>query len=190
MLIVMGQHKRLITLELNKDYTINLIQRNGVFSVQVNGSEMWNVKTGSTVYRNVKYYLSDPWHASAANVAKFGTFKVVSGGDTSFPGDDGTSQIQENRLVQTIDTWGPDFNIKFDMRIVKLPNGYHNILHYTTGGNANRIPALWLDSHRGRPRLYIVMGQHKKHLPLELNKDYTGSRNEGHEPKGHVVWGT
>ena len=54
----------------------------------------------------------------------------------------GTVQIQKNNLVQTLDTWGPDFNIKFDMRIVKLPTGWHNILHYTTGGNQNRIPGL------------------------------------------------
>ena len=50
--------------------------------------------------------------------------------------------IEQNNLVQTLDTWGPDFNIKFDMRIVKLPTGWHNILHYTTGGNQNRIPGL------------------------------------------------
>ena len=68
----------------------------------------------------------------------------------------GTKQIRKNNLVQPLDTWGPDFNIKFDIRIVKLPTGWHNILHYTTGGNQNRIPGLWLNSKKGRPYIHSL----------------------------------
>merc|ERR1712157_459488 len=144
----------------------------GVFYVQVNGSELWKVKTGTTTYRNVKYYMSDPWYASALDVATFGTIQVATGGDNNGirPGQ---QLIQKNNLVQTLDTWGPDFNIKFDMRIVKLPTGWHNILHYTTVGNQNRIPGLWLNSKKGRPYIHIVMGKHNKDITLEMNKDYS-----------------
>ena len=35
------------------------------------------------MYRNVKYYMSDPWYASAVNVATFGAVQVATGGDTN-----------------------------------------------------------------------------------------------------------
>merc|ERR1712174_88384 len=129
--IVMGKHNKDITLEMNKDYSINLVARKGVFYVHVNSSGLWKVKTGSMVYRNVKYYMSDPWYASAADVATFGTIQVATGDDPNGdrPHTDHHQLIRKNNLVQTLDTWGPDFNIKFHLRIVKLPTGWHNILH-------------------------------------------------------------
>ena len=75
--------------------------------------------------------MSDPWYASAVNVATFGAIQMATGGD-NVVNRPGKQLIQKNNLVQTLDTWGPDFNIKFDMRIVKLPTGWLNILHYTT----------------------------------------------------------
>merc|ERR1712157_282095 len=144
----------------------------GVFYVQVNGSELWKVQTGTTTYRNVKYYMSDPWYASALDVATFGTIQVATGGDHNGirPGQ---QLIQRNNLVQTLDTWGPDFNIKFDMRIVKLPTGWHNILHFTTGGDKVGIPGLWLLTRQGRLILKVVIGKHQKELTLDINRSFS-----------------
>ena len=85
----------------------------------------------------------------------------------------GTVQIQKNNLVQTLDTWGPDFNIKFDMRIVKLPTGWHNILHFTTGGDKVGIPGLWLLTRQGRLILKVVIGKHQKELTLDINRSFS-----------------
>ena len=165
-------------LELNKDYNVNLVQKTGVFHVIVDGSELWKAETGSTLYRNVRYYLSapsSPQH-SAKGLVNLGTIKVNSSNGVT-----PSKRIRMNRLVQTIDTWGPDFQITFDMRIVRLPMGLRNILHFTTGktigGTKEHIPALFLLNSSGIVQLEIIMGepdaQYTKFIDLELKKNYS-----------------
>ena len=58
-----------IPLELNKQYSVELVQTAGLFRVKINGKQVWQVHSGSATFRNVKYYWSDPWHHSAGEVA-------------------------------------------------------------------------------------------------------------------------
>ena len=58
-----------ITVEMNKQYSVKMVQAAGIFSVKVNGQEVWQLKSGSATFKNVKYYWSDPWHLSAGDVA-------------------------------------------------------------------------------------------------------------------------
>ena len=84
----------------------------------------------------------------------------------------GTLLIQKNNLLQTLDTWGPDFNIKFDMTIVKLPTAWHNIFHFTTGDHIS-ILGLWLLAREGKPILKVVMGKHQQEVTLGINRSYS-----------------
>ena len=68
-----------ITLEMNKQYSVKLVQVAGIFSVNVNGQQVWQVNSGSSAFRNVKYYWSDPWHRSAGEVAILSEPKIQQG---------------------------------------------------------------------------------------------------------------
>ena len=88
--------------------------------------------------------------------------------------------IRKCNLVETISNFGPDFTITFNMKITKLPYGWHNILHLTTGSNCcglgSRIPAVWLNSRNGKPFLHAPIAmtgsQIYKDITLEMNKHY------------------
>ena len=58
-----------IPLELNKQYSVELVQAAGFFRVKINGKQVWQVHSGSATFRNVKYYWSNPWLHSAGDVA-------------------------------------------------------------------------------------------------------------------------
>ena len=89
--------------------------------------------------------------------------------------------IRKCNLVETISNFGPDFTITFNMKITKLPYGWHNILHLTTGSNCcglgSRIPAAWLNSRNGKPFLHAPIAmtgsQIYKDITLEMNKHYS-----------------
>ena len=68
-----------ITLEMNKQYSVKLVQVAGIFSVNVNGQQVWQVNSGSSAFQNVKYYLSNPWHPSAGEVAILSEPKIQQG---------------------------------------------------------------------------------------------------------------
>ena len=77
---IIGVEKRKdITLEMNKQYSVKLVQVAGIFSVNVNGQQVWQVNSGSSAFRNVKYYWSDPWHRSAGEVAILSEPKIQQG---------------------------------------------------------------------------------------------------------------
>ena len=68
-----------ITLEMNKQYSVELVQALGFFSVKINGEEVWRVNSGSLTFQNVKYYLSNPWDPSAGDVAILSTPEIQQG---------------------------------------------------------------------------------------------------------------
>ena len=70
---------RRIRLEMNKQYSVKLVQAAGFFSVKINGKQVWQVRSGSATFRNVKYYWSDPWHPSAGKVAILSVPKIHQG---------------------------------------------------------------------------------------------------------------
>jgi len=68
-----------ITLEMNKQYFVELIQAEGFFTVKINHEQVWQVNSGSATFQNVKYYLSDPWFPSAERVGIISTPKILQG---------------------------------------------------------------------------------------------------------------
>ena len=76
--VVIGKHQKEVTLGINRSYSVNMTQRNGQFSFLVNGSIVWTVNSGSTVFRNVKFFASNPWNTSAASVSKFKNLVVTT----------------------------------------------------------------------------------------------------------------
>ena len=84
-------------------------------------------------------------------------------------------------MVKAYANFGPGFTIAFDMKLTKVPVGWHNILHMTTGRDCcfegSRIPGVWLNSSYGiipYMLIDIVMKGPKKQysMPLEMNKQY------------------
>ena len=60
-------------------------------------------------------------------------------------------------MFKTFDQWGPDFDIKFDIKVLRNPQTeWVNVMHFTTRsdcvdsapgsncGKGTRVPALWL----------------------------------------------
>ena len=89
--------------------------------------------------------------------------------------------VGKGNLVKTFSNFGPDFTITFNMKITKLPFGWHNVLHLTTGlsccEEGSRIPGLWLNSDSGKPFLHTDIGmtrplQRLLKYTLEMNKQY------------------
>ena len=68
-----------ITLEVDKQYSLELVQAAGFFSVKINGKQVWQVRSGSAAFQNVKYYWSDPWYPSAGKVAILSMPKIQQG---------------------------------------------------------------------------------------------------------------
>ena len=73
------QLHRYITMEMNKQYFVELVQAEGFFTLKINREQVWHVNSGSATFQNVKYYLSDPWHPSAGEVAIISTPKIWQG---------------------------------------------------------------------------------------------------------------
>ena len=68
-----------ITLEMNKQYSVELVQAAGFYSIKINGQQVWRVNSGSAKFQNVKYYGSDPWYPSAGEVAILSTIRIQQG---------------------------------------------------------------------------------------------------------------
>ena len=68
-----------ITLEMNKQYSVELVQAAGFYSIKINGQQVWRVNSGSAKFQNVKYYGSDPWYPSAGEVAVLSIPKIWQG---------------------------------------------------------------------------------------------------------------
>ena len=68
-----------IPLEMNKQYSVELVQAAGFYSIEINGQQVWRVNSGSAKFQNVKYYGSDPWYPSAGEVAILSTIRIQQG---------------------------------------------------------------------------------------------------------------
>ena len=68
-----------IALEMNTHYFIELAQAEGFFTVKINHEQVWQLKSGSATFQNVKYYLSDPYWPSAGKVAILSRPKIWQG---------------------------------------------------------------------------------------------------------------
>ena len=68
-----------ITLEMNKQYSVELVQAAGFYSIKINGQQVWRVNSGCATFQNVKYYWSDPWYPSAGKVAILSMPKIQQG---------------------------------------------------------------------------------------------------------------
>ena len=92
--------------------------------------------------------------------------------------------MKKNYLFKTFDRWGPDFDIKFDMKVLRSPKSeWTNIMHFTTRsdcvdsapgsncGKGTRVPGLWL--------------HYNKYEGLELFCSVTMTKNEH---KKYQVW--
>ena len=66
-------------LEMNKQYYVELVLASGIFTIRINGDQVWQVEAGIATYKNVKYYLSSPGIASAGNVAIMSMPKIQLG---------------------------------------------------------------------------------------------------------------
>lgn len=82
--------------------------------------------------------------------------------------------------MRTFDTWGPDFNIKLDLKVLQKPPGWHNIIHLTTGEDnvmpGARIPGLWINSNTRGTYLYVSVTfteeKNDKKYWIDLDKWY------------------
>ena len=61
--------KKNIPLEMNKQYSVEMVHAAEIFSVKVNGQQVWQKNSDSATYQNVKFYWSDPFKSSAGEVA-------------------------------------------------------------------------------------------------------------------------
>ena len=55
------------------------MQKAGHFTVKIDGEIEWDVVLDpdcSATFENVKWYMSDPWHASTREIATFADIKV------------------------------------------------------------------------------------------------------------------
>ena len=52
---------RYLPIDRKKAYTVVLSQKNGKFSVALNGLGVWSVNSPSIPFSNVKFWLSNPW---------------------------------------------------------------------------------------------------------------------------------
>ena len=96
--------------------------------------------------------------------------------------------VAKNNLAKTFASWGPDFSIKFDIKFLKRPIGWYNILHFTTGENCcekgSQIPGIWLQGYDGEgPRLSFKMAMKEEQLsyesqPFNLNQWYSIEVNQ------------
>ena len=59
-----------LSIELKKAYTVELSQKDGQFSVVLNGLGVWRVTSPSIQFSNVRFWLSAPWWSSANSFAK------------------------------------------------------------------------------------------------------------------------
>ncbi len=62
----------------------------------------------------------------------------------------GPVPLAKDKIVKVFKSFGDSYSIRFDVKITKdLPNGWTNILHFTTGAShsasGTRIPALFLN---------------------------------------------
>ena len=81
-------------------------------------------------------------------------------------------------LVKTYPNFGPDFTITFDIKLTRMPAGWHNVLHMMGHphccNEGSRIPGVWLNSSYGKPYILIdivMKGQLQKFSKvLEMNK--------------------
>lgn len=69
--------------------------------------------------------------------------------------------LAKNYKVATLDTTYRHFRVQFDLTVTRNAGGWASIVHFTTGSNNRRIPALWLAP--GTTKLVASMDQ--KHLP-------------------------
>jgi len=103
--------------------------------------------------------------------------------------------VKHGHLVKTWAFWGPNFNISFDIKVLKKPDTYHSVMHFTTGSNdvnqggkqGSRIPAIWLNSYdlQGDKTYFYVAMEHytrgdggklhemKQFIGMNLNEWYS-----------------
>ena len=62
--------------EMNKWYNIEIEQKDGTFSLTVDGKLIWSKKSGSAIFKNVQWWQSDPWYPSAGDMAEMKNLKV------------------------------------------------------------------------------------------------------------------
>ena len=77
--LIRSQNYKDITLEMNKQYSVELVQAAGFFRVKIDGKQVWQEQSGSATFRNVKYYWSNPWHPSAGKVAILSVPRIQQG---------------------------------------------------------------------------------------------------------------
>ena len=88
--------------------------------------------------------------------------------------------VKKDNLVKTFDTWGHNFIISFQIKVLKKPLGYHNLYHWTnTNDKSASLPAIYMGTEKGSAYLAIevkksdAINPFKSKIPLELNKWYS-----------------
>ena len=61
---------RYLPIDRKKAYTVVLSQKNGKFSVTLNGLGVWSVTSPSIQFSNVRFWLSNPWEGFDKNYIK------------------------------------------------------------------------------------------------------------------------
>jgi len=123
---------------------------------------------------------------------------------------------QNDSVVYTFDTWGPDYLIIFSMKFnAKLGNGnWYNLFQFTTSGQigwpaknyGDRIPAVYFANHGAQIRMFVGMTDVKSldnsktfkivHVPIqkwhqvELQQKQMGKNKATFTAKlnGEVIW--
>ena len=67
----------------------------------------------------------------------------------------GLEKLKRDSMVRRFKKWGPGFNLKFDIKVKKVTNKWHNLLHFTTEEDSSRVPGLWLNSQNGKPIIQL-----------------------------------
>jgi len=127
--------------------------------------------------QRVKLYVGGPWHPGApAHVSQVvyrrlgravrrtrgrpGSKKVVGG----------MVRVRRNRLIGTVRAV-KSYQVSFNIKPWGTGRGWRNVLHFTTGRNRSRIPAVWFFSRS--TRLHIRAGRR-------------GSWADGCDPRQHL----
>ena len=86
----------------------------------------------------------------------------------------GPVPLAKDKIVKVFKSFGDSYSIRFDVKITKdLPNGWINILHFTTGAShsasGTRVPALFLN---GDTKLFYVHHDTKDSLKVQFEFAY------------------
>jgi len=92
--------------------------------------------------------------------------------------------LSRGKVVERDLTMAADFTLAFDIQPTGTERGWASIVHYTNGGNGNRVPGIWF--WPGTTKLHVVVGPRNHHI----NPDYSLPLNQWSSVRVQVAGAT